>query len=35
MYHPLYFSHDSTGLKIWQRIKRIGAGGQRRLPGMD
>ncbi len=35
MYHLLYFSHDSTGLKIWHGIKRIGPGGQRRLPGMN
>jgi three-Cys-motif partner protein len=35
LYHLLYFSHDSTGLKIWQGIKRIAPGGQRTLPGMD
>jgi hypothetical protein len=35
MYHLLYCSHDSTGLKIWQGIKRIGPGGQRSLLGMD
>jgi three-Cys-motif partner protein len=34
MYHLLYFSHDSAGLKIWQGIKRIAPGGQRILPGM-
>ena len=35
LYHLLYFSHDPIGLKIWQAIKRIAPGGQRKLPGME
>jgi three-Cys-motif partner protein len=31
MYHLLYCSHDPVGLKIWEGIKQIGPGGQRRL----
>lgn len=31
MYHLLYFSHDSAGLKIWNGIKQIAPGGQRKL----
>ncbi len=35
MYHLLFFSHNSVGLRIWNGIKRIGPGGQRKLPGME
>ncbi len=31
MYHLLFFSHDSAGLKIWKGIKRIAPSGQREL----
>ena len=31
MYHLLYFSKDSAGLKIWQGIKKIEPSGQRTL----
>ena len=31
MYHLLYFSHDKTGLTIWNNIKKIAPGGQRSL----
>lgn len=31
MYHLLYFSHDKAGLKIWNGIKGIAPGGQRKL----
>lgn len=31
MYHLLYFSHDPVGLKLWNEIKQIGPGGQRKL----
>ncbi len=32
MYHLLYFSKDSAGLKIWRGIKKIEPSGQRALP---
>jgi hypothetical protein len=31
MYHLLYFSHGRVGLKIWNGIKQIGPGSQRKL----
>ncbi|MGH7815271.1 MAG: three-Cys-motif partner protein TcmP [Candidatus Binataceae bacterium] len=31
MYHLLYFTHDSAGLKIWNGIKQIEPSGQRKL----
>jgi three-Cys-motif partner protein len=31
MYHLLYLSHDRAGLKIWNGIKEIAPGGQRKL----
>ena len=31
MYHLLYFTHDKTGLTIWNNIKKIAPGGQRSL----
>ena len=31
MYHLLYLSHDPAGLKIWNGIKKIAPGGQRKL----
>lgn len=32
MFHLLYFSKDSAGLKIWRGIKKIEPSGQRTLP---
>lgn len=32
MYHLLFFSHDSAGLKLWQGIKKIEPSGQRTFP---
>jgi len=35
MYHLLYFSHHTVGLRIWNGVKRIEPGGQRKLPGLE